>query len=73
MSESKKRLYRSKHDRQLAGVLGGWSEYLGMDPSLMRVGYVILTIVTGFFPGILLYLMMAVIVPSQPKQGEGTA
>jgi phage shock protein C len=62
-----KRLYRSHNDVKLTGVLGGWAEYMGLDPSLVRIVYAIGTILTGFIPGILLYLLMAVIVPRQPS------
>jgi phage shock protein C len=62
-----KRLYRSRGDVKITGVLGGWAEYMGLDPSLVRIAYVIGTILTGFFPGILLYLLMAVIIPRAPQ------
>ena len=68
MSE-KKRIYRSRGDRMVAGVLGGWSEYLGLDPSLVRLVYVLLLILTGFIPGIFFYLVMAIIIPLEPKGG----
>jgi phage shock protein C len=51
----------------IAGVLGGLAEYLRIEPSLARIGYVVLTILTGFFPGILLYLLMILIVPPEPE------
>ena len=65
----KKRIYRSRGDRMVAGVLGGWSAYLGLDPSLVRLVYVLLLILTGFFPGIFFYLVMAIIIPLEPKGG----
>ena len=68
MSE-KKRIYRSRGDRMVAGVLGGWSAYLGLDPSLVRLVYVLLLILTGFIPGIFFYLVMAIIIPLEPKGG----
>jgi len=68
MSE-KKRIYRSRSDRMVAGVLGGWSAYLGLDPSLVRLVYVLLLMLTGFFPGIFFYLVMAIIIPLEPKDG----
>jgi phage shock protein C len=68
MSE-KKRIYRSRGDRMVAGVLGGWSAYLGLDPSLVRLVYVLLLILTGFLPGIFFYLVMAIIIPLEPKGG----
>lgn len=68
MSEDRpKRLFRSRNDRMIAGVLGGVSEYLNLDPSLVRIVYVLVTVLTGFVPGIFLYLLLAIIVPAQPK------
>ena len=70
MAERPKRLYRSRTDRQLTGVLGGVSEYLGLDPSLVRIVYVIVTILTGFVPGIFLYIIMAFVVPVEPERSD---
>ncbi len=70
MSQERKRLYRSESDRKIAGVLGGLSDYLGVDPSLVRIAYAVLTILTGFVPGIFLYLLMAFIVPAEPEASE---
>ena len=60
----KKRLYRSKTDRKLAGVCGGVAEYFNIDPTIVRVIWAIL----AFFYGtsILLYLIMAFVVPEKP-------
>lgn len=69
MPGERRRLYRSESDRMIAGVLGGLAEYLRIEPSLTRIGYVVLTILTGFFPGILLYLLMTLIVPPEPEGG----
>jgi phage shock protein C len=59
-----RRLYRCRHDRQLAGVAGGMAEYFDVDPTLVRV----LWIVSVFFGGIsiLLYLILAVVMPIEP-------
>jgi phage shock protein C len=65
--QKQKRLHRSRSDVKLAGVLGGWSEYLGIDPSLVRIAYVIGAIFTGVVPGVLLYVLMAIIVPTEPQ------
>ncbi len=45
-----KRLYRSKEDAVIGGVLGGIGEYLGMDPVVVRVVYIVLAALTGFIP-----------------------
>jgi len=48
----------------IAGVCGGIAEYLNVDPTLIRLGFVLLTFASG--TGILLYLVMAIIVPRAP-------
>ena len=57
-------LTRSTKDRMLAGVCAGLAEYMGMDPTVVRLIFVLLFFVTG--PGVLLaYLIMALIVPNE--------
>jgi len=67
MAHPTKRLYLSRDDRMLAGVLGGVAEYSGLDPSLLRIGYVLVTFFSAGIPGVLLYLMVALIVPTAPE------
>lgn len=67
MVEEAKRLYRSRKDRKLFGVLGGIAEFFGLDPSLVRIAYVLMTFFTLVVPGILLYWVMFFIVPLEPK------
>ena len=61
-----KRLYRSRRERKLAGVCAGLGEYLGVDPTIVRILYLLGTIITGFFPGIFIYFAMALIMPVEP-------
>lgn len=63
MSGYGKRLYRS-NDRVLGGVCGGIAEYFGIDASLVRIAWVILTLAAG--SGILLYLLAWLIIPPSP-------
>ena len=63
-----KTLYRSRKNRSICGVCGGFAEYSGMDATLIRVLYVLITIFTGFLPGILIYLAMCLIMPKEPLQ-----
>lgn len=56
-----KRLYRSRQNRTLAGVCGGIAEYLGWDPTLVRVAWIILTLLGG--SGILIYLIFWLVMP----------
>ena len=67
MADDLRRLYRSRRDRRLFGVLGGIAEYFALDPSLVRIGYVLITVFTVGLPGILLYFLMAIIIPSGPR------
>jgi len=62
------RLYRSVDDRVLAGVAGGMAELWDIDPSVVRIGWVILTPFTAGFT-ILVYLIMAIVVPEEPIGG----
>ena len=64
---NKKRLYKSQTDRQLAGVCGGIAEYFDVDPTLVRVGYVLLTICTVGFPGVIAYVVLAAIMPNKDE------
>jgi phage shock protein C len=66
MPGERKRLYRSESDRMIAGVLGGFADYLRVEPSLARIGYVLMTVLTGFVPGVFLYVVMMLIIPSEP-------
>lgn len=60
-----KRLYRSLSDRMLAGICAGLANYMDMDPTVIRLIFVLLFFVTG--PGILLaYLIMAIVIPNEP-------
>jgi phage shock protein C len=60
------RLYRSRSDRMLAGVAGGIAEMVGIDPSLVRIGWVVLAFASGGLV-VLLYILMAIIVPEGPE------
>jgi phage shock protein C len=59
-----RRLYRSRYDKQLAGVAGGMAEYLELDPTLVRILWILSVFLGGFT--ILLYVLLAFIVPLAP-------
>ncbi len=69
MADQAKRLYRLRKGRKLFGVLGGLADFFGLDRSLVRIAYVVITFFTLCIPGFVLYLMMAFIVPLEPKGG----
>jgi phage shock protein C len=56
-------LRRSRSDRMIAGVAAGLAKYFGIDPTLARVLYVVGSIVSAAFPGILVYVLLWAIVP----------
>ncbi len=56
-------LARSRTNRMIAGVCGGIAEWLEWDPTVVRVAYVILSIVSAAFPGILVYILLWLIMP----------
>jgi phage shock protein C len=58
------RLYRSRRDRMLAGVAGGLAEIWDVDPSLVRIAWALLVIVTGGI-ALLVYIVMAIVVPEE--------
>ncbi|MBL8130441.1 MAG: PspC domain-containing protein [Anaerolineae bacterium] len=60
MSEPK-RLLRSRTNRQLAGVCGGLGEYFGIDPTLLRIAFILMVVFGG--SGLLLYIILALVIP----------
>lgn len=57
-------LRRSRKDKMIAGVCGGLAEWLGWDPTLVRILYVVVSIASAAFPGILVYLVLWVAMPA---------
>ena len=63
MPELTRPLRRSRTNRQIAGVVGGLAEYFGVDPTLLRVVYVVGSIVSAAFPGVLVYVLLWLLIP----------
>jgi phage shock protein C len=59
------KLFRSRSDRMIAGVCGGLGQYLGVDSTIVRIVAVILALSPG--PGLLIYILLAVIMPEEPE------
>jgi phage shock protein C len=59
-----KKLFRS-NNKMLAGVCAGIAEFFNLDPTLVRIAYVIVSIFSAGFPGILLYIILMLIMPRQ--------
>lgn len=58
-----KRLTRSSYDRMIAGVCGGLAEYFDIDPTMVRVAFVLISLLSAAFPGLLVYGIMWLVVP----------
>lgn len=65
-------LYRSRQHKVLAGVCGGIADWLGWDPTLVRVLYVVVSILSVAFPGILAYVILWVLMPKAPAGATGS-
>lgn len=60
-----KRLYKSNSDKKLDGVCAGIAEYFGMDPTVIRLLWVLATLFVG--AGILAYIVAAIVMPRKPE------
>jgi phage shock protein C len=58
-------LRRSKEHRIIAGVCGGLAEWLGWDPTVLRVVYILVSVVSAAFPGILAYIILWILMPEE--------
>lgn len=56
-------LHRSREHRIIAGVCGGLADWLGWSPTAVRVLYVVLSILSAAFPGVLVYLVLWIVMP----------
>ena len=61
---NEKKLYKSSTDKKLAGVCGGIAEYFNIDPTLVRLGWVLFSLLGG--SGLLAYIIAAIIMPDRP-------
>jgi phage shock protein PspC (stress-responsive transcriptional regulator) len=59
-------LTRSRSHRIIAGVCGGIAEWLGWDPTVVRILYVLVSILSVAFPGIIVYLVLWLVMPQGP-------
>jgi phage shock protein PspC (stress-responsive transcriptional regulator) len=60
-------LYRSRRSRILAGVCGGIAEWLGWSPTWVRFLFVLISILSVAFPGIIVYIILWVVMPNDPR------
>ena len=60
-----KKLYRSRTDKQLAGVCAGLANYLGMDPTVVRLVWALVSLFAG--AGLIAYIVCALVIPEEPE------
>ncbi|QDH69870.1 PspC domain-containing protein [Marilutibacter alkalisoli] len=65
MSETSRPFTRSRHDRMIAGVVGGIAHRFGWNATLLRILYVIVSIASAAFPGIIVYLILWLLMPEE--------
>lgn len=63
-SSTVKKLYRKK-DKKLLGVCAGLADYFGVDVTIIRLIWVVISVVSGFVPGIIAYVVVALVVPEE--------
>jgi phage shock protein C len=66
MKEPMKKLYRSRSDRRIAGVCGGLAAYLNIDPTLIRLLFVLGLLFVG--GTLLAYVILMIVIPEEPAQ-----
>ena len=62
-----KKLYRSTTNRRIAGVCGGIGEHFKVDPTMIRLVWVLASLLTGIFFGLLAYIIAWIIIPEKKK------
>ncbi|WP_138268467.1 PspC domain-containing protein [Anaerofustis stercorihominis] len=65
----KKKLYKTRYGAKFCGVLKGFSEYLNIDVTILRVIYVMLTLLTMTIPFVILYFVLSWIMPEKDTLG----
>lgn len=65
MTETRSGLKRSLDSRMLAGVCGGVAEWLGWDPTLVRIAFVAVSLLSAAFPGIIVYGILWILMPER--------
>lgn len=64
MAQKLMKLHRSRQNRMIAGVMGGFAEYLGWSPNLVRILFVLASCLSVAVPGILIYVILWFIMPN---------
>lgn len=60
-----KKLYKSKHSVVASGIFGGLGDWMEVSPGILRLGYIVLLLITGILPGLFLYLIAHFLIPKE--------
>jgi len=66
MMTNTKRVYRSNENKVLAGVFGGLGDYFDIDPTLLRLAYVLLAVASAIVPSVIAYVIAVLVMPIKP-------
>jgi phage shock protein C len=69
---AEKRLYRSTKNRMLGGICGGLGEYLGLDPTVVRLIVVLISLFVFLVPSLIAYLILWLVIPEEPAEQPPT-
>jgi phage shock protein PspC (stress-responsive transcriptional regulator) len=58
---------RVRRGALIAGVCGGIAKWLGLDPTIVRVSYAALTLLSAAFPGLIIYILLWILMPREPE------
>ncbi len=64
-SDKIKKLYLSVEDKKISGVCGGIAEYIEVDSTVIRLAWVVITLISGVIPGLIAYIIAAAIIPKK--------
>jgi phage shock protein C len=67
-----RRLVRSSTSRMITGVCGGLGAYLGIDPTIVRIAYALVSFLTGIVPGMIVYAILSLIIPADDSPSTWT-
>jgi len=69
-----RKLYKNSDKKMISGVLAGFADYFNIDVTLLRIGYVVLSLIADGFPGLILYIILAIVMPdiSDKDRAENT-
>ncbi len=63
-----KKLYKNTDRKMVSGVLAGFSDYLGIDVTILRIGFVLLSVIMDGFPGVIVYIILAIVMPDHSEK-----